>query len=408
MSVIACLNPECYKISDSPQLRSRFGTVVLFLMVLILIQALVLTDRFNVNFISSPYDANDTVTPYKFDPPDFQLYNSSKSKNCVLCNFASSDRKSDSTPHDVVMTHSVGKFSNLLPFVRSLRSTGANCSIVIFVSLSDYKPYANQMKAAEECGVQFVYVDIPKNLLKNSRFHVFIPFYYDFIFKNKNKIHRILKCDLFDTLFQLDPFNDKYFKNNTFFMYKEKSNGYHCRTQVKLSKTGSTKGWFDRTYYCAGVYGAEAQHFLDLMKIYMDIVHPTKYSIEVTGTNISDQDIFNYLINTGHFSNHDFMLAEEQEPNYQSIRHFWWYHLRKQEKKDKLGYIKQYFNSSEIVPIIHHVHMESTITEKTKEACPPEAEYLNYLPKQANRWQQTVRAILRDGLIFNILFRGPH
>ena len=362
-------------------------------------------NKSNLNFLTAPYKADSLVTPYNFDPPELRLYNSSN-LNCVLCNFASDDRKADSTPHDVVMTHSVGKLVNLLPFVRSLRSTGSNCSIVIFISLSDYKPYKEQMKAAEDCGVQFVYVDVPKNLLKNSRFHVFIPFYYDFILKNKNKIHRVLKCDLFDTLFQLDPFNDKYFKNNTFFMYTEKSNGYHCRDMVKLSQTHLTNGWYNRRYYCAGVYGAEANHFLDLMKLYMDFIKPTKYSIEVLGKNISDQDIFNYLINTGQFSDGNFILAEDQEPGYQSIRHLWWYHLREREKYDKLGYIKQYFDRKKIVPILHHVHMD-LIKDKTIEACPAEADYLNYLPKEPNRWQRFVRSFLRDGVIFNILFRGP-
>ena len=385
--------------------RPRLLSAFMFIICFIFIQACILNDRFNLNFTKQPYDSNETVSPYTFNPPEIKLFDPSK-MNCNLCNFASNERRRDSTPNDVVMAHSVGKFSNLLPFVRSLRSTGSQCSIVILVSLSDYKPYKDQMKAAEECGVQFVYIDVPKNLQKNSRFHVFIPFYYDFILRNKDKIHRVLKCDLFDTLFQIDPFNNKYFKNNTFFMYKEKSNGYHCKTQIKLSQTQSTKGWLNRTFYCAGVYGAESQHFIDLMKLYMDFVNPTKYAIEVSAINFSDQDIFNYMINSGQFTDENFVLAEEQEPNYQSIRHLWWYHLRKNETKTKLGYIKQYFND-EIVPIVHHVHMEAGMREKTKEACPAEKMYVNYLPKDANRWQTIVRTFLRDGIIFNVLFRGP-
>lgn len=129
-------------------------------------------------------------------------------KNCKFCRGIMKDEESASTEDDLAIAVLYGKLKyNVLTWVRTLRSTGCKCNILFLIEkgyLSNYNK--NEIDAFIECGVTFWQtIDISSSKLNDKRVSKEIVF-LDFFDKFGHLFRNIMISDVFDTVFQKDPF----------------------------------------------------------------------------------------------------------------------------------------------------------------------------------------------------------
>lgn len=124
-----------------------------------------------------------------------------------FCNLTVSNisLKGNSTSRDVVIACGFNTLAGSLPFIISLRSTGSKASCVIFTN-KKARNFPVYLELFEKYGVQLIYVDL-HGLPKKDIYYVRHIIYYHFYRKNRDKIDSVVETDLFDTVFQADPFH---------------------------------------------------------------------------------------------------------------------------------------------------------------------------------------------------------
>jgi hypothetical protein len=138
------------------------------------------------------------------------LKNSSYEK-CILCRGIAYNKKSPSTNSDLAIAFLFGTAKhNVLNWARSLRSTGCKCRILFLVDSSYLRIFNKQeLNALHDCGVTFwktkeALPNVQINMMMLREFYI-LKFLdeYGFLF------NRVMISDVFDTMFQKDPFSAK-------------------------------------------------------------------------------------------------------------------------------------------------------------------------------------------------------
>ena len=143
---------------------------------------------------------------YDFNPVEQRILNFS---NCPLCHIENMDKKHiNSTSRDCLITFAVKNVDNVFPFIRSLRTTGCKASVFILFDDESFKKFSNDtFTLFKNCSINiqnigsFPYIYKPDDLFAYR--HIYI---YDFIYKMASFFDRILLADLYDSVFQNDPF----------------------------------------------------------------------------------------------------------------------------------------------------------------------------------------------------------
>jgi hypothetical protein len=134
---------------------------------------------------------------------DFVTYDSSR---CEPCTFTPRNRDPDSTAHDCVMATMFNMTYNLVPFVRSLRTTGSRCQIVFIVDAAMREKIDRPLAAfLAGCGCTLItttHFEAFRNDMLLLRSRVLV----DFLRPRVRIFDRIVVVDLYDTIFQGDPF----------------------------------------------------------------------------------------------------------------------------------------------------------------------------------------------------------
>lgn len=135
---------------------------------------------------------------------DFSQF--SGSKDCPVCSFEPRNVNSDSTPRDAIIVSMLNLTYGFVPFVRSLRTTGCKATIVVFINNVAKKKIDESMQQfSKSCGVTFINIG-STTLDRNHFLLIRNPIIYDFLKLRPNLFDRILTVDVFDTIFQGDPF----------------------------------------------------------------------------------------------------------------------------------------------------------------------------------------------------------
>lgn len=129
---------------------------------------------------------------------------------CPSCNFESRSLRSNSSPQDAILITMLNCTYNLVPFTRSLRTTGSKALVVIFIDdLAKQKIDTSLSTFAANCGITFIYIG-KTNFTRNELLLFRNPLLFDFLKLRPNLFKRILIVDLFDSIFQGDPFYEDF------------------------------------------------------------------------------------------------------------------------------------------------------------------------------------------------------
>ena len=204
-----------------------------------------------------------------------ELVGSVSYKLCTPCNIAKSNFKSNK--RDIIISSIYGKRrNNILTFLRSLRSTGSQCTVVFFHT-NDFMDGINPqfLEETKKCGAVWVSIGDDTNgrlHFLSSRFVIYRAFLYQY----QDLFDRVIFADLFDTFFQQDPFGPRF--NAHYF--RPTLEGLIINTEV------NNRGWmkhidknynatfFDSTYVInAGFLYGGVDHALRFFHYYINLIY---------------------------------------------------------------------------------------------------------------------------------------
>jgi hypothetical protein len=131
--------------------------------------------------------------------------------SCLACNFTVRNSDPDSSPRDLVITTVLGSLTSIVPFVRTLRTTGSRATLVVLtdqVISAEANPSLSSFLDA--CGCSLLPVPKKDNIIHRASiseiYMARIQMCYDFLKERYWLFDRVLLADIFDTVFQGDPF----------------------------------------------------------------------------------------------------------------------------------------------------------------------------------------------------------
>lgn len=160
-----------------------------------------------------------------FDFSNFVISHKQKSfDKCKLCSFVPNNGSypSNSSPKDAIFVLGMNKLTNLIPIVRTLRTTNSKCRFFLFTdnsTITKYKSDKKFFKTLEDCGTEFV--NLGEIDSKNLFFICYLKYfiYKKFLIKYKYFFDRVIFMDLYDSIIQHDPFTTEF--ENTLYLSDE-------------------------------------------------------------------------------------------------------------------------------------------------------------------------------------------
>lgn len=127
--------------------------------------------------------------------------------NWPSCKYNIRNSKQNSTPRDLVISSTFQKIYNVVPYVRTLRAVGCMALIMFLTdTIAANKLNTGKMPAfLEDFGVNVINVGIisGKKIFLQCLRNIII---HDFLKNRINEFDRVLIADMYDTIFQGDPF----------------------------------------------------------------------------------------------------------------------------------------------------------------------------------------------------------
>ena len=220
-----------------------------------------------------------------------KLMDSVSYDQCQLCKIAKSN--SNSNKRDIIISTVYGRHGfNILTFLRSLRSTGSKCTVVIFYT-NEFMNGLNEqvLEESKKCGA--VWINIGDDT--HARVHIIsgrFVIYRAFLYQYQDLFNRVIFTDLFDTFFQQDPFGPRF--NAHYF--RPTLEGLIIHTEV------NNRGWMkhiDRNYDQHATFFSSA-YVINAGFLYGGIDHAIRffhYYINLTywfKDTPNDQGLLNY------------------------------------------------------------------------------------------------------------------
>ena len=297
---------------------------------------------------------------------------------CKLCDFIPQNKRPDSTPRDLLLAFASGSLSNIVLFVRTLRSTHSQASITILLE-EKLHVLLNQSERAflRQCGCQIIYFNLknqPKTYLKNFLFQLS----ESFIRVNQHKIDRVMICDLFDVVFQGDPFH-KRLPRKAVHMIDETltlqslpgavNRKWINAVDPKFNFTQKLMNW---KYFCSGYMCAEVSLMLQFLDIFLQDVPLVENSV--------DQGVFNYAYLTGHYDKAGVPIANIKPCDY--IAHV----AGSGDRGEEFPYASDSVQTKTPALVVHHYYLTKyQFFKSLVKACPrPDYTFKRYLSKDCD------------------------
>ncbi|OHT15843.1 hypothetical protein TRFO_42247 [Tritrichomonas foetus] len=138
--------------------------------------------------------------------------------NCLMCNLAVNNELSNSKSTDLIMGSLFQRFVGIFPCIRSLRTTNCQANVIIFIDDKCLKSISNDNLAIlRNCNIKLY--NVGPNKMTDPRVLQFFRHvcYYDFLKSQGIKFTRILAIDVFDAVFQGDPFTSEFKEDRIYF-----------------------------------------------------------------------------------------------------------------------------------------------------------------------------------------------
>ena len=327
---------------------------------------------FSLNFFQIPFDI-DFYVKSNTNFHKYSLYSSA----CEKCKYHIHFPKANSTPKDVVIAFASKQVYNIALFIRTLRNTESHASCVFIldkeaISTIDQKT----LSLIENCGAQIIECNVPDNLnfdLKNYFFHLIDLF----LRKNEFMIDRVIICDLYDYIFQLDPFHSDLPKNQLHLVDEgvsyNLSDSFVRKHNIKWIESYDpsfvfTENMSKINFWCAGYVDAPVSIMIRTLELLLSLTPRNKLA--------TDQGGFNYLNLSGKFLSEHIIVAKWNKD--ELVRHTATIPIR-----EAFMNVKALNNPNLTATGIHHYYTGGdSFFQTILSVCPrPDSSFHNYLSK---------------------------
>jgi len=239
------------------------------------------------------YDPSKTFTN-KWYVEEFEFLN--KSELCRLCSFPVKYINQNSSPRDLIVTVAFKHIYNALPWISSLRTTGCNATVVLFVDQQAYDRFTDDLKQVyQNCGASIINIGDFRGLTFEERLFLRYLTILQFLLKNRNQFDRIYHSDLYDTIFQADPFTTNFQSDRMYFIDEGFSIGsdYTNTVWINAIKGFQAKYIENQSVLCGGQTWGGVESYIGFIYSMMSIID--SYNLFVP---YIDQAMINYIVHT--------------------------------------------------------------------------------------------------------------
>ena len=171
-------------------------------------------NEFNFELIS--------IFPFEMETTkDFYLKNKVFDESqCRMCDFEVLPTvfQTNSEKNDIILAYVYKKGANLIPFIRSIRTTHTSASVVLLYSSDLIKnDDPKYIKLIKTCGVQIVVIQDRNLTRKSDILYYQIFLYIQFLSTNAHRLNRVILVDLYESIFQQDPFTTNFLNDYVYF-----------------------------------------------------------------------------------------------------------------------------------------------------------------------------------------------
>ena len=298
--------------------------------------------------------------------------------NCSSCNMQKDTKYANSVYNDVIIASGFTLCYHACLFVRTLRGTGSKAQVVILLddeSFNKLDPVSKEELA--KCGAQLVNCGTFEFINKRSRFTLKFVLTHLFIKKNRKLMNRVILVDLFDTVFQSDPFNVQIGAKDELNVIDEGKRFNESEFNRRV-----LRGWnyflssddMPKYYKCSGYIGGT----VDVMYLYTELCYELMYSLK----DRDDQGLLNYIAFSGIAEQAGLKIAPFRDD--ELVRHSWHYHT-----PDTFGNASSLRNPNVRAAIVHHIYTNPNYIMSAENACPKKEGQIYYstLSKNALKFE---------------------
>lgn len=261
------------------------------------------------HLINSSFVKDCNVHPFRlYSSNFFQSYSSTKFLDgfpivnfdeCPLCKFIPRNYKSNSSPRDVLITSGFHDFFGFISALRTLRTTGCKAQYIIFSDEDTLKEKltTDSENIYKKCGAHVIKFKRLGPMSRDTIFTQRLILIHNFLYQRMNFIDRVIAFDMFDTVFQGDPFTTD-FTSDTIFWIKEITSFhfiYNERTynDYPIYNHKSRDEYNKQSVINGGTTMGGVRILIRYLEFYLD-------SVDYYGVSkVRDQDYLNRFINTG-------------------------------------------------------------------------------------------------------------
>ena len=320
-------------------------------------------------------------------------YNYENSTNCLLCNYEPHNVLPNSTPRDVIVNLVFGNPVNILPFIRTLRTTKSKASCVFIIESGSYHNLNEQTKNfMSNCGIQAITFDWPATKIKVYRKCYLFHLIELFLRSNQMNINRVSIMDLFDTVFQGDPFNELLPKNAIHIVDEGatyEGNGYIANKNRQYLSAfdpdfNFTNEIIKTKFWCSGYMEGPIQHMITLLMVFSSALVPVDLA--------ADQGGFNYINVSGKIQKALIPVAPPND-NIERVRHSSHFKL-----DESFPNVTAMYNKKLTATVIHHYYRSNdNFKISLLKACPrPDSNSNDYLSKCKNECISKLEEIIKN------------
>ncbi|OHT03867.1 hypothetical protein TRFO_01596 [Tritrichomonas foetus] len=299
---------------------------------------------------------------------------------CPPCKFTPLNNHITSTKRDVVLAAALSKLKRVETFLRTLRTTGSRCRVILF--LDNVKTIEHHfLRFFSSCQIEPVFVPkasyndhILKEFSKMSRYY----YYQQWLRIHIEEVDRVLHTDTFDVIFQSDPFID----NTNFLPLNQTNLLYFTFEPVSIGESRWTAEWIAKCYgpnivhkykkkpvSCSGVTLGHAKAFLK----YLDIMIGKKHWKTCFGDSL-DQAHHNYILYHGDLNSAG-LVVKSLDCNSQFLTMHFCCKIGKCKYDVESEIV--YGNNTNIVPVlVHQYNRWKNLTKRNENFCPGTAKNL--------------------------------
>ena len=285
--------------------------------------------------------------------------------DCPSCSYESKTEKTaNSSPKDLILVYSLGGVKNLILFMRTLRHVKCKATVVLFIDTDGYKTITPETKEVlKRCGMNIIDIGVYHldSIIYRWSFGFFAMF--DFLKKHEKYINRVLICDLFDIVFQGDPFEAGKYNNIIRFVSEAQkfSNTIDNREWIRYYLGSFPEQWNNSQVTNSGQVCGSVREIIKFLDEYLSLFDPN----DISTINTTDQAYFNLLIKQN-------KLKEARIPHVVETKDMYSRLVVTQPLNDderRMGTIRRYA-SNRIAPIVHMYYADYSLSFNLLDVCP--------------------------------------